>query len=534
MPSLRNLRLSTKLLLANAIPLTVMGAIVVTLFVVTDAVRRDVRFGKDDAAVFARLAQQLRFDTLRLQQSLNDISATRGKDGFDEGFTEAGKAAESFAQGIARFREMFERDNDAEQLRVVGEIASAFQAYYAAGKAMAQAYVDGGPAAGNPHMPEFDRVSASLLGRLQSFADAETAQLNQALERIEARTRALNRGVAGAGLVVLVTCGLMAVLLVRSISRPIQRIAQSLFANAEETATAAGQVSEASHALAESTSEQAAALEQTGASLEQMAAMARRNAEHAQRVKELGNEARTAGDLAAHDMQAMRIAADDIHKSGEEIQRIIHTIDDIAFQTNILALNAAVEAARAGEAGAGFSVVAEEVRTLAQRCAQAAKETAVKVGDSSSKSTRGVELSSRVAKSLEDIVAKSRQVDALVGEVAQASQEQSRGIDQVNAALRQMDQSTQSNAASAEESASAAQELDAQAESLRGAVGSLRRLVDGEQGRTRRFVGTIRSDRPHHHEPRQDRSSPGMREAVDSRLHGPPRNAERPAPRTNA
>jgi len=199
-------------------------------------------------------------------------------------------------------------------------------------------------------------------------------------------------------------------------------------------------------------------------------------------VKELGSEARKAGDLGVKDMTALVGAMDAIKTSSADIAKIIKTIDEIAFQTNILALNAAVEAARAGEAGAGFAVVADEVRNLAQRCAQAAKETASKIEDAVQKSAVGAEISAKVAKSLEEIVGKARQVDEMAGEVAAASQEQSQGIAQVNTAVTQMDKVTQSNAANAEESAAAAEELTAQAESLKDAVADLLRLVDG-QGR---------------------------------------------------
>jgi methyl-accepting chemotaxis protein len=212
-----------------------------------------------------------------------------------------------------------------------------------------------------------------------------------------------------------------------------------------------------------------------------MSSMTKRNADSANKVKHLGSQARQAGDVAMGDMQSMGSAMDDIKASSDDIAKIIKTIDEIAFQTNILALNAAVEAARAGEAGAGFAVVADEVRNLAQRCAQAAKETAMKIEDSVQKSTNGVQISAKVAKSLEEIVSKARQVDELAGEVASASQEQSQGIEQVNTAVSQMDKVTQSNAANAEESASAAEELNAQAENLKESVHNLLALVDGDK-----------------------------------------------------
>ena len=172
--------------------------------------------------------------------------------------------------------------------------------------------------------------------------------------------------------------------------------------------------------------------------------------------------------------------------AGDDIAKIIKTIDEIAFQTNILALNAAVEAARAGEAGMGFAVVADEVRNLAQRAAQSAKETAAKIENAVTKTALGVQISEKVAKSLQEIVEKARQVDTLAAEVASASKEQSQGIEQVNGAVAQMDKVTQTNAANAEESASASEELNAQAQTLKEAVTELLQLVDGDQARQNR------------------------------------------------
>ena len=179
-------------------------------------------------------------------------------------------------------------------------------------------------------------------------------------------------------------------------------------------------------------------------------------------------------------MEEMKRAMDAIKGASDDISKIIKTIDEIAFQTNILALNAAVEAARAGEAGMGFAVVAEEVRNLAQRSAQSAKETAGKIEDSVKKSEHGVQICGKVAQSLSAIVGKARQVDTLVAEIAQASKEQTQGIEQVNTAVSQMDKVTQSNAAGAEESAAAAEELSAQAVVLQESVAELRALVDGQ------------------------------------------------------
>lgn len=288
------------------------------------------------------------------------------------------------------------------------------------------------------------------------------------------------------GLVVALAVGIsLATIIIRSSTRTLTGVAGALADGSEQVAAAAGQVSAASQSLAQGSSEQAASLEETSASLEEMSSMTKRNTESADKVNELARQARMAADNGVADMQAMTMAMNEIKASGDETAKIIKTIDEIAFQTNILALNAAVEAARAGEAGMGFAVVADEVRNLAQRAAQSAKETSSKIENSVLKTAQGVQLTQKVAKSLEEIVSKTRQVDGLAAEVCSASKEQALGIEQINTAVVQMDKVTQSNAANAEESASAAEELNGQAESLKESVGELLRLVSGEEAPAR-------------------------------------------------
>jgi methyl-accepting chemotaxis protein len=201
--------------------------------------------------------------------------------------------------------------------------------------------------------------------------------------------------------------------------------------------------------------------------------MAKRNSEGAVRAKDLAQQARRAADAGTNDVEAMNQAMAAIKASADGIAKIIKTIDEIAFQTNILALNAAVEAARAGEAGAGFAVVAEEVRALAQRSATAARETADKIEAALTKSNEGARTSVEVAQMLEQIVEQVRKMDTLVAEIATASGEQSQGLEQITKAVTEMDRITQANAATAEESASVAHELSAQSTELGAAVGRL-------------------------------------------------------------
>jgi methyl-accepting chemotaxis protein len=331
---------------------------------------------------------------------------------------------------------------------------------------------------------------ALLKSRLEPAYDAYEAAVEREVEynkeisdiAAEDTTSDTRRALYGIGIAVLILAalGVSATLaLVRSINRILRRVVSAVHDSASQVASAASQVSSASQSLASGSSEQAAAVEETSASLEEMSSMTKSNSDNAGRANELSQRTRTSADAGAAQTEDMRRAMAAIKDSSGAIEKIVNTIEEIAFQTNILALNAAVEAARAGEAGAGFAVVADEVRNLAQRAAHAAQETATKISEAIQRSERGVRISEDVGRSLGEIVEHARKVDAIVAEIAAASREQSQGISQVNTALGQMDKVTQSNAGTAEENAAAAEELNAQAAALQDSIGELRALVDG-------------------------------------------------------
>jgi len=238
-----------------------------------------------------------------------------------------------------------------------------------------------------------------------------------------------------------------------------------------QVASASGQISAGSQALAQGANEQASALEEVSSSLEEMSSMTKQNAENANNAKNLAADADNSARVGSEAMSRMSGAINRIKESSDQTAKIVKTIDEIAMQTNLLALNAAVEAARAGEAGRGFAVVAEEVRNLAQRSAQAAKNTADMIGESVQNAEVGVKIAGEVSKSFEAIAGSAKKVNDLIAEIAAASREQSQGIEQVNTAVSQMDKVTQQNAANSEESASAAEELSSQAEELQNMVG---------------------------------------------------------------
>jgi methyl-accepting chemotaxis protein len=350
----------------------------------------------------------------------------------------------------------------------------------------------------------FSGAVTSFLGHWQGRDDLQKRRTSAANASVDAVQTASTEGIDGASrasdsaaaslytasLTMLIGMGVaiaiavtLALVITRSITRPVNRVINELREGAEQVAAASSQVSGASQSLAEGASEQAAAIEETSSSIEEMASMATQNAGNADAAKTLAESLRTGADRGAAAMTRMSQAIDEIKRSSDETAKIVKTIDEIAFQTNLLALNAAVEAARAGEAGKGFAVVAEEVRNLAQRSAESAKNTANMIEGAVKKAEAGVQISQEVSTSFEEIAGGVRKVNDLIGHIAAASSEQAEGAGQVNTAVSQMDTVTQSNAANAEESASASEELNAQADQLQSLVRELTALVHGASAR---------------------------------------------------
>ena len=312
------------------------------------------------------------------------------------------------------------------------------------------------------------------LGKVGELFEEEAVRLNAEAAAASKQFLLMLGGGAIGSLVLLAG---VAFVVARSIPKPFANVIGELSDLADGNIVSAREVSAASQTLATGASEQAASLEEVSATLEELVSMTKRNAEHAQLGKASAAGARAAAETGAQEMERMQAAMTAINQSSLEISKIIKTIDEIAFQTNILALNAAVEAARAGEAGAGFAVVADEVRSLAQRSAMAARETADKIAVATERSGQGVQLSSRVATELNSIVNQIREVDRLVVEVASGSHEQKVGLEQISTTITRMDQMTQANAATAEETASASAILTTKSDELHDASARLAKLV---------------------------------------------------------
>jgi methyl-accepting chemotaxis protein len=469
--------LKSKLGILCGVPLAGLALTVILTHFLGTTVRQQLSEIEDRHLVATETARQMQIAVIQVQQFLTDISATRGQDGLDDGYKEAEENREAFLKGMEKFRTEFQETGDTKHVAQLDALAVAFDSYYVVGKSMAAAYVKDGTSAGNARMGEFDGAAEHLTAAFEPFVNEQLGRIKDSILQVQqASVRAsMIQWIIG-GVLVVGTL-LLAIRTIRSITGPITRVADSLAVNAHLNAEASCVVAESSHGFAETACQQAASLEETGASLEEITSMIIRNAESARNASSLANQTRAAADSGGKDMSEMTAAMADIQVASGSIAKIIKTIDEIAFQTNILALNAAVEAARAGEAGLGFAVVADEVRALAQRSAKAAHETADQIEDSIRKSQRGVDISAKVSDGLLSIVDKARQVDELVAEIASACTEQGQGIDQIRSSVNNMDQTTQKNAATAEETTAVAEQLKNQARMVEKSVDELRSLI---------------------------------------------------------
>lgn len=270
----------------------------------------------------------------------------------------------------------------------------------------------------------------------------------------------------------------------RDLVSSIRKIIENLKSGAEQVNASSEQLSSSSQQLAESSSEQAASLQQTSSSLKEMTVQIQKTARNVSGVEaEMESNAQPLVEKGMKSMEQMIEAMKRIDNSSQETSRIIKTIDEIAFQTNLLALNAAVEAARAGEAGKGFAVVAEEVRNLAKRSAEAARDTTALIEESQHNSDQGNQIAIEVAESLEKIKNSAGSVHTLVSEISMAAKEQANGVKELDLAMSEMDSTIQNNASASEETASSAEELSSQAAELDQAIHDLVRIIRADKVR---------------------------------------------------
>jgi methyl-accepting chemotaxis protein len=444
---------------------------------------------------------------IQVQQYLSDISATRAQDGLDDGFAEAEKSAHKFRDLLEELQRI-----DRDHTPHYQAMALAFARYYQTGQQMARAYVEQGPAGGNPLMAEFDETAKKLaeqvnytLTNARQRVEQDGAGQIQALNTLKNALLASFLVMAG----ILLTVGWIFRLALQSLGAArtvveqveqgqlgmdqgvvaksrdeVGQLLQAIISMSEKLRqvlsevhitvgtinAVTSEITQGSTDLAQRTEEQAAALEQTAASMEELTSTMQHSVDNAGQANQLVSIARTRAEQGGQVVDRAVTAMGAINQSSHKIADIIGVIDEIAFQTNLLALNAAVEAARAGEQGRGFAVVASEVRKLAQRSADAVKEIKALITDSVTKVRDGSQLVEQAGQTLRDIVDAVQKVSDLVAGMANAAHEQALGIGQVNQAIVQMDQAAQQNAVLVDQTVAASQTMNDQARDLQNCM----------------------------------------------------------------
>lgn len=468
----------------------------------------------------AMAAKDLRYHVVQVQQWLTDVSATRAAEGFADGFDKAGEHAGRCRDLLAHFES--EPSLQAVDRQRLGELRSAFESYYAAGKTMAKAYVDGGPASGNAMMAQFDAAAERITTAVDGLVDELTARHATSLAAVAERATVTREHVRiggwllwGAIAMPFAAAVVLYQLLRRGVVLPLQRLlaqmariavgdltvrcepqkvrelvglaegidaiiaglaemvdglvhaATTLQAQAETAAAA-------SDRLADQSSSQAASLQEISATMEEVRGQATVASDHARRVGEDSRGTREVSERGQRELQHLVAAIAAIQRGSDEVAKVMGVIDQIALQTNMLALNAAVEASRAGDAGRGFAVVAEEVRSLAQRSAASATDSSRMIAASHASAKEGGELAAHVATVFGDVLAGTRKVDDMVAEIVGVAGRQQESIQTVGQALHTIDGAVQENARRAEELAQVVRASREQVELLRVAVARFR------------------------------------------------------------
>jgi methyl-accepting chemotaxis protein len=495
---------------------TVVGLFIITLLVMwvsISSLAQGVRRINDESLPLVLAVDLMDLSRSEVQQFLTDVSATHDAGGYKD----AENSAKNFQSGANQFRELFTKKNDTDKLKELEALEAKFKTFYSSGNLMAQAYIRDGMDAGNLLMkgtdatPGFDKASEDLAVLLKAFREHQIGDAKQTAAHAMGDTNALSVIMLLGGVASTLLAAIFGVSIVRGITAPLNRavavteaVAQgdlsqpipiqgrdefaelmtalshmqtnlarvvgNVRSGSEGVATASAEIAHGNHDLSARTESQASVLEQTSASMEQLSATVKQNADSAKQANQLAQSASTVaiqgGAVVAQVVDTMK----GINDSSKKIGDIISVIDGIAFQTNILALNAAVEAARAGEQGRGFAVVATEVRSLAGRSAEAAKEIKSLINASVERVDQGTALVDQAGSTMTEVVSAIRRVTDIMGEISAASHAQSAGVAQMGEAVHQMDQVTQQNAALVEEMAAAASSLKSQADDLVGTV----------------------------------------------------------------
>ncbi len=439
--NMKNMILGTKMGLGFAIPLTIMMIVLAVVYARITIMEKNALLVKEESMVFMGVARQMKLDVVQIQQWLSDISATRGQDGLNDGFDQAQKSYDSFMSGVAKFKSMYQKENFADGLEQVAEVEKALVVYHKTGKEMAKAYIDGGPESGNKLMASFDEASENMTKMLTPFVESQEAELAEAMSSIVSSADSIRSFALVAGLFTFIAGVMIAYLITRSITGPVQKIVDyidkvakrdftstliidqkdevgkmsmalsntvselggmikdiitgvnTLSSSSTELAAISTQLSSTSASASErannvaSASEEmsvnmssvSAAMEQSASNVGMVATAVEEMSTTVREIAENASKAKTISENAVVQSQESARKVTELGAAANKIGKITEVITEISEQTNLLALNATIEAARAGEAGKGFAVVANEIKELAKQTAAATVDIKVQI-----------------------------------------------------------------------------------------------------------------------------------------------------------
>ena len=474
-----------------------------------------------DAEQAVDVARKAQVDfKIQIQEWKNTLLRGRDPEAFDKYRASFIKYGEETQKGLANLKVIFGRlDLDSAQVDATSQALAQLSEKYLT--ALKQYEGDAGAKTVDALVKGMDREPTEKIDRIVDFVNASAAKIRmQNHDALEANASAATMTMMAAVIILTLLGAALTYWIITSVIRPLNsaidiartvaagdlttkievvsrdetgtllhalkdmnenlvRIVSRVRQGTEAIATGSAEIATGNLDLSSRTEEQASALEETASSMEEITATVRQNADNARQANQFAASASDVAHRGREVVSQVVTTMESINEASRKIVDIIGVIDGIAFQTNLLALNASVEAARAGEQGRGFSVVASEVRSLAQRSATAAREIKALIGDSVERVDAGGKYVTQAGTTMEEIMESVRRVTDIMGEITAASEEQSAGIEQVNQAVGQMDQVTQQNAALVEEAAAAAASLQEQADQLKEAVGAFK-LREGE------------------------------------------------------